>query len=74
MGYAEENRQAAILNFLRQEKKASVADLSQMFEASEATIRRDLTKLENKGHLVKTYEGPCCPPRLSSSSAIMSAC
>ncbi|MBE7488829.1 MAG: HTH-type transcriptional repressor GlcR [bacterium] len=57
MGYAEENRQAAILNFLRQEKKASVADLSQMFEASEATIRRDLTKLENKGHLVKTYGG-----------------
>ncbi|MBK7496645.1 MAG: DeoR/GlpR transcriptional regulator [Candidatus Omnitrophica bacterium] len=57
MGYAEANRQAAILNFLRQEKKASVADLSQMFEASEATIRRDLTKLENKGHLVKTYGG-----------------
>lgn len=57
MGFAEENRQASILTYLRQEKKASVAHLSQMFDASEATIRRDLSKLERKGHLIKTYGG-----------------
>ncbi len=57
MGLIEQSRQAAILAFLKQEKKGTVAQLAQKFDASEATIRRDLTKLESQGHLVKTYGG-----------------
>jgi DeoR/GlpR family transcriptional regulator of sugar metabolism len=57
MGLIEQSRQTAILTFLRQEKKATVAQLADKFAASEATIRRDLTKLEQQGHLVKTYGG-----------------
>ncbi|MCA9418740.1 MAG: DeoR/GlpR transcriptional regulator, partial [Candidatus Omnitrophica bacterium] len=52
-----QERQSLLLEYLKEAKKASVSDLSKDFNVSEATIRRDLTKLERLGFLVKTYGG-----------------
>ncbi|MCA9449524.1 MAG: DeoR/GlpR transcriptional regulator, partial [Candidatus Omnitrophica bacterium] len=57
MGLVEQERQSLLLEYLKEAKKASVSDLSKDFNVSEATIRRDLTKLERLGFLVKTYGG-----------------
>jgi DeoR family fructose operon transcriptional repressor len=42
---------------LRQRRTVSIAELSEMYDASEATIRRDLTKLEERGLVKRTYGG-----------------
>lgn len=57
MGLIEQERQANILAFLKKERKATVSDLADRFNASESTLRRDLSKLEKEGHLHKTYGG-----------------
>lgn len=62
MGLIDLERQAAILEFLQKEKKASVATLAGRFNASEATIRRDLTRLAQQDHLFKTYGGAMISP------------
>jgi DeoR family fructose operon transcriptional repressor len=46
-----------ITRLIRQRRTVSIAELSEMFGASEATIRRDLTKLEERGLLRRTYGG-----------------
>ncbi len=51
------DRQKSLLDYLRANHSASVADLSRKFFVSETTIRRDLTKLERSGYLTKTYGG-----------------
>ncbi len=50
-------RQMAILEYLNQETTASVAVLSQKFNVSEMTIRRDLDWLEDQGYLRRIYGG-----------------
>ncbi len=50
-------RQQAILDYLKQNHAASVAELSRLFFISETSIRRDLDKLERSGLLRKTYGG-----------------
>jgi DeoR/GlpR family transcriptional regulator of sugar metabolism len=50
-------RLEGIASLLRQRRTVSIAELTEMFAASEATIRRDLTKLEKRGLLKRTYGG-----------------
>ena len=50
-------RQQGILNMLNTKKSVTVAELSQRFFIGEATIRRDLEKLEKRGLLKRTYGG-----------------
>ena len=55
-----ENRQKEILNLILQEKCTSVKELCSMVYASDATIRRDLHALEQKG-LIRLLYGNIVP-------------
>ncbi|MGB5823167.1 MAG: DeoR/GlpR family DNA-binding transcription regulator [Proteocatella sp.] len=50
-------RRNQILLKLQKESKVLVSDLSQTYEVTEETIRRDLEKLEKEGFAKKTYGG-----------------
>lgn len=50
-------RRNAILEKLQAEKRVVVSELSQIYDVSEETIRRDLEKLENDGFAIKSYGG-----------------
>lgn len=50
-------RRNEILATLQAERKVVVSDLSQRYQVTEETIRRDLEKLENEGLAKKTYGG-----------------
>ncbi len=58
-------RRKKIQAHLRTHKAARLADLSKMLNASEATIRRDLEKLEETGFLERTHGGAVISQRLS---------
>ncbi len=51
------NRQQELLEILKRNRSASVADLAQMLYASEPTIRRDLAALESRGYLKRVHGG-----------------
>lgn len=50
-------RRNLILEKLQEEKRVVVSELSQLFDVSEETIRRDLDKLDKDGLAVKSYGG-----------------
>lgn len=50
-------RRYLILEKVHEEKKVIVSELSREFDVSEETIRRDLDKLEEEGHVIKSYGG-----------------
>lgn len=50
-------RRNRILEKLQEEKRVVVSELSQLYEVSEETIRRDLEKLERDGLATKSYGG-----------------
>ncbi|MCR5774489.1 MAG: DeoR/GlpR family DNA-binding transcription regulator [Lachnospiraceae bacterium] len=50
-------RRNSILEKIQEEKKVIVGELSREYEVSEETIRRDLERLEEEGHIVKSYGG-----------------
>lgn len=50
-------RRNEILALLQKEKRVVVSDLSQSYNVTEETIRRDLEKLEKEGLAKKTYGG-----------------
>lgn len=50
-------RRNQILEILQNEKRVVVGELSQLFDVSEETIRRDLEKLEKSGIVTKSYGG-----------------
>ena len=50
-------RRSLILEKVHANKTVIVSELSKEFEVSEETIRRDLDKLEEDGHVIKTYGG-----------------
>lgn len=50
-------RKSEILATLQREKSVLVAELSQKYNVTEETIRRDLDKLEKEGYVKKTYGG-----------------
>lgn len=52
-----EPRRMRILNWLREEGSARVRDLSAAFDVSETTIRQDLERLENEGHITREHGG-----------------
>ena len=52
-----EERYAAILRLLEQKSAVSVPELTKRLQASESTIRRDLTALHNSGKLCKVFGG-----------------
>lgn len=52
-----EERYAAILSILSAKKAITVPELTTLLDASESTIRRDLTALHNSGKLHKVYGG-----------------
>lgn len=50
-------RRNIILARVQDEKKVIVTELSKEFDVSEETIRRDLERLSEEGHVTKTYGG-----------------
>jgi DeoR/GlpR family transcriptional regulator of sugar metabolism len=50
-------RQQNIFDLIKQNRSASVTELSKKFFIGEASIRRDLDKLEKKGLIKRTYGG-----------------
>ncbi len=54
---AQKERLARIRHTIKQEKKVSVAELSNEHAVTEETIRRDLEKLENEGLITRTFGG-----------------
>ncbi len=50
-------RRNAILEKLQVERRVVVSELSELYDVSEETIRRDLEKLEAEGHAIKSYGG-----------------
>ncbi len=67
-GLFENERQAKILEILRQGAHVRVSDLSQQLDVSENTIRRDLDKLHQMGEILRTHGGAVTvkknPPQL----------
>ena len=58
-------RRKEIQEYLVTHRVARLADLSKMLNASEATIRRDIEKLEETGFLERTHGGAVLSQRLS---------
>lgn len=52
-----EQRRRKILELLQEEGSAKVAYLKDLFSVTEPTIRQDLDKLEEEGHLVRSHGG-----------------
>lgn len=52
-----ERRKAQLLEFLTRRQQSSVVELCRRFDVSVATIRRDLTRLQNEGHIRRTHGG-----------------
>jgi DeoR/GlpR family transcriptional regulator of sugar metabolism len=50
-------REQEIIDLIKHKKSITVAELSNKFYISEASIRRDLTRLEKKGIIKRTYGG-----------------
>lgn len=50
-------RRKIILEKVHEEKKVIVSELSKEFDVSEETIRRDLDKMAEEGHIIKSYGG-----------------
>ncbi len=58
-------RRKLIMETLRQEGKVYVPKLSQTYEVTEETIRRDLEKLEKEGRLRRSYGGAVLDERIN---------
>ncbi len=52
-----EERYAKILHILKEKQAVTVPDLTRLLDASESTVRRDLTVLHKNGRLNKVYGG-----------------
>ena len=53
----KKTRQQKILQAIQNNRQATVAELSQLFDVSEVTIRRDLRELANQGVLYRAHGG-----------------
>jgi len=58
-------RRERIREYLEIHKIVRIADLSEILEASEATIRRDLERLEKQGYLERTHGGAIFSQRIN---------
>lgn len=52
-----EERRTGIVQYINQNKRADVLELSKQFQVTEVTIRRDLILLEQEGKLIRTHGG-----------------
>lgn len=57
-----QQRRQQIVSLVQEQGEVSVEKLSQLFETSEVTIRKDLTALEESGFLLRRYGGAVCLP------------
>ncbi len=57
MHQTAQDRQARILDLLREEQFLPIASLTERFQISVATARRDLAELETEGLLRRTHGG-----------------
>ncbi len=57
LGLSDLERQEAIAQILKEKRRVIVSDLARRFGFSESSIRRDLSKLEQKGQAKKVYGG-----------------
>lgn len=58
--FTEERRQE-IIDLLRRQNRLTVTELTDLFEVTDVTIRRDFAELENQGLLRRTYGGAIIP-------------
>nr|WP_092074159.1 DeoR/GlpR family DNA-binding transcription regulator [Dendrosporobacter quercicolus]NSL47719.1 DeoR/GlpR transcriptional regulator [Dendrosporobacter quercicolus DSM 1736]SDM79540.1 transcriptional regulator, DeoR family [Dendrosporobacter quercicolus] len=56
----EEERKLKIVKYLSKYSRASVQELSKLFQVSESTVRRDLQELESARLLKRTHGGAVC--------------
>ncbi len=56
-GLLSEPRRRCILEWMEEEGSVRVRDLAVAFDVSEVTIRQDLERLENDGHITREYGG-----------------
>jgi DeoR family fructose operon transcriptional repressor len=56
----EEERKPKIVEYLQEHARASVQELSKVFQVSESTVRRDLQELEDANLLKRTHGGAVC--------------
>lgn len=64
-------RKQEVLRLLRERKRATVAELSQLFGVSPATVRRDLEALENEGAIRRAYGGAVIAERAAPEPPII---
>lgn len=65
-----DERKRIILEKLQQENRVYVSELSQLFEISEVTIRKDLKELEERGLLKRTYGGATIVAKAAIESSL----
>lgn len=53
----QEERQNKIVEIVSRRKSVKVRELSELFETSEATIRRDLEELDGRNRIIRTHGG-----------------
>ena len=63
-------RRHAISNLVNEKGEVSVEELSQQFETSEVTIRKDLSSLEQNGQLLRRYGGAIALPSEVTSDEV----
>ena len=54
---AQKDRVFQILDLIRAKQKVNVSELSEKFQVTGETIRRDLERLEREGYVARTYGG-----------------
>ena len=64
-------RQQQIAQFIRERKRATVAELSEHFDVSEATIRRDLEKLDSEGEIRRAHGGAIAVERAAPEPPVV---
>ena len=62
-----EQRYEIILKLLEEKNSITVAEVKDLLNTSESTVRRDITALHNAGKLVKVFGGDRKSTRLNSS-------
>jgi len=64
-------RQQQITQFIRERKRATVAELGERFGVSEATIRRDLEKLDCRGEIRRAHGGAVAAERATPEPPVV---
>ncbi len=63
-------REQQIIRHLRKSSAASVAELCQALDVSEATVRRDLQSMHERGLLERIHGGACLPERVKETEPV----